>query len=34
MPVTLTLLGHSNVAVYDGSLDEWSRHPDLPMETG
>ena len=30
----LTLLGHENVAVYDGSLDEWSRDPDLPMETG
>ena len=30
----LTLLGHTRVAVYDGSLDEWSRDPDLPMETG
>ena len=28
------LLGHRNVAVYDGSLSEWVRDPSLPMETG
>ena len=27
----LKLLGHENVAVYDGSLMEWSADPDLPM---
>jgi thiosulfate/3-mercaptopyruvate sulfurtransferase len=32
--LALTRLGHANVAVYDGSLSEWSREPDLPMETG
>lgn len=30
----LRRLGHPNVAVYDGSLDEWSRDPDMPMEIG
>lgn len=30
--LALVLLGHPSVAVYDGSLDEWSRDPDLPME--
>jgi thiosulfate/3-mercaptopyruvate sulfurtransferase len=30
----LTLLGHENVAVYDGSLAEWTSDPDTPMETG
>lgn len=30
----LLWLGQPNVAVYDGSLDEWSRDPSLPMETG
>jgi thiosulfate/3-mercaptopyruvate sulfurtransferase len=32
--LALTRLGHPSVAVYDGSLSEWSRDPDLPMETG
>ncbi len=30
----LHLLGHDDVAVYDGSLDEWAKDPELPMETG
>ena len=30
----LALLGHDNVAVYDGSLSEWTRDPAAPMETG
>jgi 3-mercaptopyruvate sulfurtransferase SseA len=29
----LTLLGVTNVAVYDGSLLEWAADPSLPMET-
>lgn len=29
--LALTMLGVSNVAVYDGSLDEWSADPDLPL---
>jgi thiosulfate/3-mercaptopyruvate sulfurtransferase len=32
--LALTRLGHPAVAVYDGSLSEWSRDPDAPMETG
>lgn len=32
--LALTRLGHPSVAVYDGSMSEWSRDPDLPMETG
>jgi thiosulfate/3-mercaptopyruvate sulfurtransferase len=30
----LTLLGITNVAVYDGSLLEWAPDPTLPMEMG
>ena len=32
--LALLLLGHPNVAVYDGSLSEWARDPTAPMETG
>jgi thiosulfate/3-mercaptopyruvate sulfurtransferase len=32
--LALTLLGVEDVAVYDGSLSEWTADPDLPMETG
>jgi thiosulfate/3-mercaptopyruvate sulfurtransferase len=32
--LALTRLGHPSVAVYDGSMSEWSRDPDLPMELG
>ena len=32
--LALTLAGHPNVAVYDGSLNEWSADPELPMKTG
>ena len=32
--LALTLLGVRNVAVYDGSLSEWTADPTLPMETG
>jgi thiosulfate/3-mercaptopyruvate sulfurtransferase len=32
--LALTRLGHPQVAVYDGSLSEWSRDPAAPMETG
>ncbi len=31
--LALTLLGHENVAVYDGSLTEWTADPTMPMET-
>jgi len=30
----LTLLGMDDVAVYDGSLEEWARDPASPMESG
>jgi thiosulfate/3-mercaptopyruvate sulfurtransferase len=32
--LALTRLGHPSVAVYDGSMSEWTRDPALPMETG
>jgi thiosulfate/3-mercaptopyruvate sulfurtransferase len=32
--LALTLLGHPNVAVYDGSLSEWARQADLPLNVG
>lgn len=31
--LALTLAGHGNVAVYDGSLQEWAADPALPMAT-
>lgn len=32
--LALKRLGHPSVAVYDGSLSEWTSDPALPMETG
>jgi thiosulfate/3-mercaptopyruvate sulfurtransferase len=32
--LALTRLGHPAVAVYDGSMSEWSRDPEMPMEVG
>ena len=32
--MALHLIGHPDVAVYDGSLAEWVLDPALPMETG
>lgn len=32
--LALNVIGKENVAVYDGSLNEWTADPDLPMETG
>lgn len=31
--LALTLLGHDDVAVYDGSMLEWASDPELPLET-
>jgi thiosulfate/3-mercaptopyruvate sulfurtransferase len=31
---TLTLLGYPHVSLYTGSWEEWSQHPELPVETG
>ena len=31
--LALTLIGHGDVAVYDGSLAEWTSDPEMPMET-
>jgi thiosulfate/3-mercaptopyruvate sulfurtransferase len=32
--LVLTLLGAPEIAVYDGSLSEWSADPSLPMAVG
>jgi thiosulfate/3-mercaptopyruvate sulfurtransferase len=32
--LALTILGHPNVAVYDGSMSEWVRDPELPLTLG
>ncbi|MER7925549.1 MULTISPECIES: rhodanese-like domain-containing protein [unclassified Streptomyces] len=32
--LALTLLGRTDVSVYDGSLEEWSKDPARPMESG
>jgi thiosulfate/3-mercaptopyruvate sulfurtransferase len=32
--LALTLLGHQNVAIYDGSLNEWAADPDSPLVLG
>ena len=32
--LVLTLLGHRNVAIYDGSLNEWVADPSAPLLTG
>jgi thiosulfate/3-mercaptopyruvate sulfurtransferase len=31
--LALTLIGHDNVAVYDGSMLEWASDPAMPLET-
>ncbi len=30
----LTMLGHTDVRIYDASLSEWAKDERLPMETG
>jgi thiosulfate/3-mercaptopyruvate sulfurtransferase len=32
--LALVMLGHQDVKLYDASLSEWAKDPDLPMETG
>jgi thiosulfate/3-mercaptopyruvate sulfurtransferase len=32
--LTLAAIGVTNVRIYDGSLEEWSADPSLPLETG
>ena len=32
--LALTMLGHTNVRVYDASMSEWAKDDSLPMETG
>jgi thiosulfate/3-mercaptopyruvate sulfurtransferase len=32
--LALIMLGHDNVKLYDASLSEWAKDPNLPMETG
>jgi thiosulfate/3-mercaptopyruvate sulfurtransferase len=32
--LVLTMLGHTDVRIYDASLSEWAKDPSLPMETG
>lgn len=32
--LALTLLGESDVAVYDNSLQEWTSNAELPLEVG
>ena len=30
----LTMLGHTDVRIYDASLSEWAKDESLPMEAG
>jgi len=34
LALALYLIGHDDVAVYDGSWTEWGGHPETPVETG